>query len=204
LKNYTSVIAVLGSLGVLDVAYIDLVVGPAVFHEAEASAVAAPPPVSAADEAPAPQALASGPAEVAPAPPPVVAPPDVPASDEAEAPFEDQFVVKFPETGQVTLSQSAVEELRAIADRLSASHELRIRVIGHADERGDPSINWRLGALRALAIAETLQRAGFRPDQIEVTSQGEEAPVVEGSGLQAWAENRRAEIVIQARRSRKP
>jgi outer membrane protein OmpA-like peptidoglycan-associated protein len=134
--------------------------------------------------------------------PPVAAAPAA-AEPEDEPAFEDVWVVKFPETGQVTLGSGALAELKRLSERLSASHELRIRVIGHADERGDPSSNYRLGALRALAVAEQLERAGFGPEQIDVSSKGDRAPVSASSSSEAWAENRRAEIVIQARRSRK-
>jgi outer membrane protein OmpA-like peptidoglycan-associated protein len=188
--------AVLFGVGLLDVAYIDFVAGPALFsRRAPAGATR---PVAAAALSPAAVALAP-PVVVTPLPPAEPAP----GQPESEAGFEDVWVVKFPETGQVSLGASALGELKQLSERLSASHELRIKVIGHADERGDPSNNYRIGALRALAVAEQLQRAGFRPDQIDVSSKGEEAPVTAGSDSEAWAENRRAEIVVQARRSRK-
>jgi peptidoglycan-associated lipoprotein len=192
LNKHTRLCAVLAGMGLLDVAYIDFVAGPALFRTAGASE--SPSPLAgAAPLANAP--LANAPVAAAPASPAAAEP-------EGEAAFEDVWLVKFPETGQVTLGANALAELKRLSERLSASHELRIRVIGHADERGDPATNYRVGALRALAVAEQLQRAGFRPDQIDVTSQGEQAPLTAGSDSDAWAENRRAEIVVQARRSR--
>jgi outer membrane protein OmpA-like peptidoglycan-associated protein len=188
LNKHTRLCALLAGVGLLDVAYIDFVAGPALFRTAEASESPALLPASAPVPEPPVAAAAVSPA---------------PAEPEDEAAFEDVWLVKFPETGQVTLGAKALTELKQLSERLSASHELRIRVIGHADERGDPSSNYRLGALRALAVAEQLERAGFGPDQIDVSSQGERAPVSASSDSDAWAENRRAEIVIQARRSRK-
>ncbi len=73
----------------------------------------------------------------------------------------------------------------------------RITVEGHTDERGSREYNLALGERRAESVARLLRANGARTDQIEIVSYGEEDPLVSESNEDAWAENRRAELIYE-------
>jgi peptidoglycan-associated lipoprotein len=75
---------------------------------------------------------------------------------------------------------------------------VRLRIIGHTDERGSLEYNLALGMRRANAVRQYLGDFGIDPARFETTSMGEDSPVSGGSNESAWAQNRRAEFVITA------
>jgi peptidoglycan-associated lipoprotein len=81
---------------------------------------------------------------------------------------------------------------------MRANPNLRIRVVGHADERGSDEYNLALGMRRAAAAKDYLTRIGVEAGRIETASLGEESPVDIGSTEAAWAANRRAEFDVVA------
>jgi peptidoglycan-associated lipoprotein len=81
---------------------------------------------------------------------------------------------------------------------LRANPDVRLRVAGHADERGSIEYNLALGQRRAQAAKDYLVGAGISPGRIDIVSFGEDRPLVRASNESAWAQNRRAEFVITA------
>ncbi|MEX1196315.1 MAG: peptidoglycan-associated lipoprotein Pal [Pseudohongiellaceae bacterium] len=71
----------------------------------------------------------------------------------------------------------------------------RIRLEGHADERGTREYNLALGERRANSIRDFLIVNGASRSQIETVSYGEERPAERGQTEEAYAQNRRVEIV---------
>jgi len=94
------------------------------------------------------------------------------------------------------LSGEAQEDLRMKAEILRANPDLRIRVEGHADERGSTEYNLALGQRRAESVRTFLANFGVPSRQISTLSYGKERPRAQGSNERAWAENRRAEFVM--------
>jgi peptidoglycan-associated lipoprotein len=100
--------------------------------------------------------------------------------------------------------QDAVKpEFQAImachAKYLQDRPESRITLEGNADERGTREYNLGLGERRGNAVSGALQAAGGSAGQLTVVSYGEERPVDAASTEEAWAKNRRVEIVYTAR-----
>lgn len=85
--------------------------------------------------------------------------------------------------------------LQAHARYLSANPGSRVRLEGHADERGSREYNIGLGERRAQAVRNVLLLQGATSSQIATVSYGEERPAVIGSDEEAWSLNRRVEIV---------
>ena len=81
---------------------------------------------------------------------------------------------------------------------MRANPNLRIRVVGHADERGSDEYNLALGMRRAASAKDYLARLGVEAGRIEAASLGEEVPVDPASNESAWAANRRAEFDVVA------
>lgn len=77
---------------------------------------------------------------------------------------------------------------------LKSAPQRRISIEGHTDERGGREYNLALGQKRAEAVRRALTLLGVSDSQIEAVSFGKEKPAVQGSGEEAWAQNRRAEI----------
>jgi peptidoglycan-associated lipoprotein len=81
---------------------------------------------------------------------------------------------------------------------LAANPAVRVRVSGHADERGSDEYNLALGNRRAAAAKRYLTGKGVADNRIEVVSYGEERPANPGHDEGAWAENRRDEFEVTA------
>ena len=98
---------------------------------------------------------------------------------------------------QAIVRRTGHEELNKHAKVLSADSELRVRLEGHADERGTREYNLALAERRANAVRAYLVAEGAVRTQIEVISYGEEKPANNGHSESSWAENRRVEIVYR-------
>ena len=95
------------------------------------------------------------------------------------------------------LSEEYKQELDRYAEYLNANPNARVRIEGHADQRGKASYNVALGKRRADAISKYLNDQGISKDRIEVYSYGSENPLDLANNDQAYAKNRRAEIFFE-------
>ena len=80
------------------------------------------------------------------------------------------------------------------ANRLANDSGARVRLEGHADERGSREYNIGLGERRAQSVRRLLLIQGASAAQIATVSFGEERPAAFGSDEDSWALNRRVEI----------
>jgi peptidoglycan-associated lipoprotein len=81
---------------------------------------------------------------------------------------------------------------------LEANPAVRVRISGHADERGSDEYNLALGTRRAASAKRYLENKGVDGSRLEVISYGEERPLSAGADETAWANNRRDEFEITA------
>jgi peptidoglycan-associated lipoprotein len=81
---------------------------------------------------------------------------------------------------------------------LAANPNVRVRISGHADDRGSDEYNLALGTRRAAAAQRSLETKGIDPSRVEVVSYGEERPINPGTDESAYAQNRRDEFEITA------
>jgi peptidoglycan-associated lipoprotein len=81
---------------------------------------------------------------------------------------------------------------------MQANPGLRIRISGHADERGSDEYNLALGNRRAAAAQRYLQNKGIDASRIDVISYGEERPLDNAGTEDAFARNRRDEFEATA------
>jgi peptidoglycan-associated lipoprotein len=85
--------------------------------------------------------------------------------------------------------------VEAHARYLSAHADAKVMLQGNTDERGSREYNLALGQRRADAVKKMLMLLGAREDQIESVSLGEEKPRAQGSSEEAYAQNRRGDIL---------
>jgi peptidoglycan-associated lipoprotein len=90
--------------------------------------------------------------------------------------------------------QSIVEGHARFLREHPTSH---IFIEGHTDERGSREYNLALGQRRSEAVRSALKLLGVQDSQMEAVSFGKEKPVDPASNEEAWAKNRRAEIVYR-------
>ena len=85
--------------------------------------------------------------------------------------------------------------IQAHANFLAQNRNRRVRLEGHADERGSREYNMALGQRRAIAVRNATSVLGVGNDRIETISFGEDKPKASGHDEASWAQNRRVEIV---------
>ena len=70
-----------------------------------------------------------------------------------------------------------------------------MRIEGNTDERGSREYNLALGQRRAESLKRAMMLLGVPAKQIETVSFGPEKPKAADHDEEAWAENRRSDIV---------
>jgi peptidoglycan-associated lipoprotein len=106
------------------------------------------------------------------------------------------------ELGTVIYFEFDSSEVRAEDQDLVVRHAMqltnnpgwRVRLEGHADERGSREYNIGLGERRAQAVRQMLLIQGVGSDQISTVSFGEERPIAFGNTESDYAQNRRVEF----------
>jgi peptidoglycan-associated lipoprotein len=81
---------------------------------------------------------------------------------------------------------------------MMANDAVRLRIAGHADERGSDEYNLALGNRRAESAKRYLVNQGVDGSRINIVSFGEERPLDPAQTEEAWAKNRRDEFEMTA------
>jgi peptidoglycan-associated lipoprotein len=96
------------------------------------------------------------------------------------------------------LSEDARRILDAKLRVLTSAPDVKLRLTGHADERGSDEYNLALGHRRATSARRYLLDFGMAEDRFAIVSFGEERPVCTASDESCWSRNRRVEFEITA------
>ncbi|MDT8318157.1 MAG: peptidoglycan-associated lipoprotein Pal [bacterium] len=89
------------------------------------------------------------------------------------------------------LSISARKRLEEIAGWMESEQSVKLRIEGHADERGTSEYNLALGDRRANAVKKYLTALGIDGGRLKAISYGEEMPADLVQTESGWAKNRR-------------
>lgn len=81
---------------------------------------------------------------------------------------------------------------------LANNPDMKLRIEGHADERGTREYNVALGNRRAEQVRRLVLFQGVNATQVSVISYGEEKPVALSHDEEAWRLNRRTELVYES------
>ena len=150
----------------------------------------------------------SGSADTGDSTTPAVAPPP-PPPPEAMAPTgpvpgsQEDLVINvgdrvFFDFDRSDLRPDAIDQLNRQADWMKANPTVTVVLQGHADERGTREYNLALGDRRAASAKQYLESMGIGGGRIDSISYGKERPEVLGSNEAAWAQNRRAVMVVKS------
>ena len=78
---------------------------------------------------------------------------------------------------------------------------MNLRIEGNCDERGSREYNLALGQRRADSVKRALTLLGVPADQIQTVSYGSEKPKATSHDEQAYAENRRSDLIYPGSKS---
>jgi len=131
-------------------------------------------------------------------PPP---PPAAPVMDKID-PQEDLVVNVgdrvFFDFDKSDLRPDAIDQLNRQSDWMKTNGSITVVIEGHCDERGTREYNLALGDRRASSAKQYLESMGVSGGRMETISYGKERPAVLGSNEDAWAQNRRAVMVVKS------
>ena len=100
---------------------------------------------------------------------------------------------------QASIRPDAAKALQAdmsvIRDILSRYPQQKVKIEGHADERGSDEYNIALGDKRGAAAKEFLTGMGISGGQLEIVSYGKQRPTCTDHTEDCWQKNRRAHFV---------
>lgn len=82
------------------------------------------------------------------------------------------------------------------AQYLRQNPGIRVRLEGHADERGTREYNIALGARRSATVADYLVSLGINRRRLSVVSFGREKPLQTCADEACWSKNRRVQTVV--------
>ncbi|MCG8433264.1 MAG: peptidoglycan-associated lipoprotein Pal [Gammaproteobacteria bacterium] len=113
--------------------------------------------------------------------------------DDPESPLAERII--YFDFDRSDIRSEFLTSLESHARYMVDNPSVRLRLEGHADERGSREYNIGLGDRRGQSVRRILLFQGVAAGQISTVSYGEERPAVDGHSEQAWAQNRRVELV---------
>ena len=96
------------------------------------------------------------------------------------------------------LRPDAIDTLNRQSDWMKTNGSVTVAIEGHCDERGTREYNLALGERRASSAKQYLESMGVSGGRMDTISYGKERPAVLGSNEAAWAQNRRAVMVVKS------
>ncbi len=114
----------------------------------------------------------------------------------AQPKLPETFILYF-ETGGAVLTPDSAKQLPEVAAAAKARPVPDISVVGHTDRVGTDAINVPISIERANTVRDLLVKEGIDPAIIEVTSHGEENPLVPTEDEVAEPRNRRVEVTVR-------
>jgi outer membrane protein OmpA-like peptidoglycan-associated protein len=97
-------------------------------------------------------------------------------------------------TDESVLADTTGDRLASLARTLATMTDIRVRLDGFADERGDETYNYNLSAQRVEFVRDQLVAAGIHPSRIQVSAHGE-APAQDAS-VDSYALERRVSLTL--------
>jgi peptidoglycan-associated lipoprotein len=107
----------------------------------------------------------------------------------------------FFDFDQASLRGDAKRALEESARFLKSKPGIKIKIEGHADERGAIEYNLALGNRRAETVRRALIQLGVEPGRLSVVSFGKEKPFCSEKSEQCYQQNRRGHFVSLDRES---
>lgn len=107
-----------------------------------------------------------------------------------------RFLLYF-EKGTSLLTAQSKALMEKVYEAIHERASLDVSIVGHTDRVGSEEDNKRLSLDRARSIGELLKSAGVASENIEITSHGENNPLIETADGVDEPRNRRVEILVR-------
>lgn len=107
-----------------------------------------------------------------------------------------RFILYF-DSGTTRLRPGSEALLPQVVRQAQARRSTDISVVGHSDTAGDHAYNMSLSTRRAQAVAKKLAELGLDPADMQITSHGENNPVVKTGDNAHEPRNRRVEVTVR-------
>ena len=98
------------------------------------------------------------------------------------------------------LSAFAKTQLAEIAEEATSVDVYKVELYGHTDQQGDVAYNADLAQRRAATVAQTLVELGLSEENVSSASFGESRLLENANSKEAFAKNRRVELVLHTER----
>lgn len=114
----------------------------------------------------------------------------------AQPPTPIMFLLYF-QSGTTELTEESQQKILEVLTAIEERRSKDITIVGHTDRVGTREANYHLGLERAESIKGVLVSKGADPDGIEVTSHGEDNPLIKTADEVEEPRNRRIEITVR-------
>ncbi len=98
---------------------------------------------------------------------------------------------------QATVRSDMVDILADNAEYINSIPGAVVIIEGNCDERGTNEYNLALGERRAMNVKQFLTNLGVDPNRTRTLSYGEEKPLFSGQDEDSYAQNRRADFIVE-------
>lgn len=115
----------------------------------------------------------------------------------AAQPATPEVFILYFRTGTTELVAESQAQLPDIIATVTARVAPDVSVVGHTDRAGSDELNMRLSLDRAESVRDALVAAGLTIERIEVTSHGENNPLVPTADGVSEPRNRRVEVTVR-------
>lgn len=114
-------------------------------------------------------------------------------------PDDTAFVLKnvLFKTGKATLLPFSYPDLDKLVDYLNKNKNLKIELYGHSDNTGSETLNQKLSAARAKAVANYLIQKNIDKQSITTIGYGSTKPLLSNDNEEHKQANRRVEIIFK-------
>jgi len=102
----------------------------------------------------------------------------------------------FFDFDSASINTTQFDNLNESGQYLLEHKSSQVVIEGNCDERGTNDYNLALGEMRALNVKKYLMNLGVEPGRMTTVSYGSQRPLFLGSDEQAWAGNRRVDLVL--------
>ena len=106
------------------------------------------------------------------------------------------FILYF-KTDTTELTDESRKVLAGILPAIADHNSRDVSIVGHTDRVGTRAYNFKLALERALLVQKILLSLGIDPQFIEVTSHGEDNPLIKTEDEVPEPRNRRVEVVVR-------
>ena len=115
----------------------------------------------------------------------------------AAQPAAPQVFLLYFRTGTTELVPDSQAQLPDIIATVTGRTAPDVSVVGHTDRAGSDEFNMRLSLDRAESVRDALVEAGLTIERIEVTSHGENNPLIPTADDVSEPRNRRVEVTVR-------